>query len=217
VRPNPFRDSGTPEYSALTAAVRRLLDTVVDALALDAQTLTDAARALDATSATLETACAELPGDQQSGRLDGQRAPMPVWAYTQDDVDGFRASGQFSNGHTGPPGTVHGGWVAFAFDEVLAWSIVHAGYPGMTGRLTIRYRKPTPVGVPVEFRVEPPRVAGKVVNVHGTLTVGDTITAEADGLFVHFQGRSDAVPFDPGADVQFPRRPFPQASAAQEG
>ena len=84
---------------------------------------------------------------------------------------------------------MHGGWVAFAFDEILAWSIVHAGYPGMTGRLTIRYRKPTPVGVPVEFRVEPPRVAGKVVHVHGTLTAGDTITAEADGLFVHFKGR----------------------------
>ena len=216
MRPNPFRDSGTPEYSTLTAAVRRLLDTVVDALALDAQTLTDAARDLDSISSTLETACAELPGDQQSGRLDGQRAPMPVWIYEQDDVDGFRASGQFSNGHTGPPGTVHGGWVAFAFDEVLAWSIVHAGYPGMTGRLTIRYRKPTPVGVPVEFRVEPPRVAGKVVHVHGTLTVGDTITAEAEGLFVHFKGRSDAVPFEPGADLPFPRRPFPRPSTPQE-
>jgi acyl-coenzyme A thioesterase PaaI-like protein len=217
VRPNPFRDSGTPEYSALTAAVRRLLDTVVDALALDAQTLTDAARALDAVSADLETACAELPGDQQSGRLDGQRAPMPVWTYERDDVDGFRASGEFSNGHTGPPGTVHGGWVAFAFDEVLAWSIVHAGYPGMTGRLTIRYRKPTPVGVPVEFRAEPPRVAGKVVHVHGTLTAQGVVTAEADGLFVHFQGRRDAVPFGQDGDLPSPRVPFPRASTPQEG
>ena len=99
-----------------------------------------------------------------------------------------------------------------AFDEILAWSIVHAGYPGMTGRLTIRYRKPTPVGVPVEFRVEPPRVAGKVVHVHGTLTAGDAITAEADGLFVHFQGKSDAVPFMQGRDFG-----FPDPSAAQEG
>jgi acyl-coenzyme A thioesterase PaaI-like protein len=214
VRPNPFRDSATQEYSALTAAVRRLLDSVVDAQTLDAHTLTDAARALDGISGTLETACAELPGDRRSGRLDGQRAPMPVWTYEQDDDDDdvFRASGQFSNGHTGPPGTVHGGWVAFAFDEILAWAIVHAGYPGMTGRLTIRYRKPTPVGAPVEFRVEPPRIAGKVVHVHGTLTAGGTITAEADGLFVHFQGRSDAVPFEQGGDFAFPRR-----SAAQEG
>ena len=203
---NPFRDSGTPEYSVLTAAVRRLLDAVVDALdARCADAHRRGARARRRVSATLETACGELPGDQQSGRLDGQRAPMPVWNYTQDDVDGFRASGQFSNGHTGPPGTVHGGWVAFAFDEVLAWSIVHAGYPGMTGRLTIRYRKPTPVGVPVEFRVEPPRVAGKVVHVHGTLTAGDAITAEAEGLFVHFKGRSDAGALRSGRRTAIPR------------
>jgi acyl-coenzyme A thioesterase PaaI-like protein len=212
VRPSPFGAPGTTEYSDLTAALRRLLDSVVDAQTLDAHILTDAARALDGISATLEAACAELPGDLPSGRLDGQRAPMPVWTYEQDDVDGFRASGQFSKGHMGPPGTVHGGWVAFAFDEILAWSIVHAGYPGMTGRLTIRYRKPTPVGVPVEFRVEAPRVAGKVVHVHGTLTVGDTITAEADGLFVHFQGRSDAVPFGQGRGLV-----FPTGSVAQEG
>jgi acyl-coenzyme A thioesterase PaaI-like protein len=212
VQPSPFRDSATPEYSALTAAMRRLLDSVVDAQTLDAHILTDAARTLDGISATLEAACAELPHDLPSGRLDGQRAPMPVWVYQQDDVDGFRASGQFSNGHMGPPGTVHGGWVAFAFDEILAWSIVHAGYPGMTGRLTIRYRKPTPVGVPVEFRVEAPRVTGKVVHVHGTLTAGGIVTAEADGLFVHFQGRSDAVPFEPRGGLAFPQR-----SAAQEG
>ena len=211
IRPSPFRESGPPEYSTLTAAVRRLLDSVVDAQTLDTHTLTDAARALDGVSATLETARAEHGRDERSGRLDGQRAPMPVWTYEYDD-DGFCASGQFSNGHMGPPETVHGGWLAFAFDEILAWSIVHAGYPGMTGRLTIRYRKPTPVGVPVEFRVEPPRVAGKVVHVHGTLTAGDAITAEADGLFVHFQGRSDAVPFTQGRDFG-----FPDGSAAQEG
>ena len=126
-------------------------------------------------------------------------------------------SGQFSNGHTGPPGTVHGGWVAFAFDEVLAWSIVHAGYPGMTGRLTIRYRKPTPVGVPVEFRVEAPRVAGKVVHVHGTLRADGVVTVEADGLFVHFQGRRDAFPLGQGGEVPFPRGLLPRASAPQEG
>jgi hypothetical protein len=82
----------------------------------------------------------------------------------------------------------------------------------MSGRLTSRYRKATPVGVPVAFRVQPPRVAGKVVHVHGTLTAGDAITAEADGLFVHFQGRSDALPFAPGHDLG-----FPEGSAAQEG
>jgi acyl-coenzyme A thioesterase PaaI-like protein len=178
----------------LAAAVRRLLDAAVDARPLDAQTLVDTAHALDGVSAQLEAACDEVVPAQRFIPFDGRRVPMPEWTYTQDD-DGLTATGQFTNGHTGPPGTVHGGWVAFAFDEILGWANVHFGHPSLTGKLTIRYRKPTPIGVPVEFRVPPPRVTGKLVQVHGTLTVGGAVTAEADGLFVHFKGRRAALPF----------------------
>jgi acyl-coenzyme A thioesterase PaaI-like protein len=178
----------------LAAAVRRLLDAAVDARPLDAQTLADTAHALDGVSSALEAACDQLLPEQRFIPFDGQRAPMPAWKFEQDD-NGMIASGQFSNGHTGPPGTVHGGWVAFAFDEILGWANVRAGFPGMTGKLTIRYRKPTPIGVPVEIRVPWPRISGKLVHVHGTLTAGATITAEADGLFVHFKGRRAALPF----------------------
>ena len=61
-----------------------------------------------------------------SSRSTANVAPMPEWTFEQDD-DGLTASGQFTNGHTGPPGTVHGGWVAFAFDEILGWANVQAG------------------------------------------------------------------------------------------
>jgi acyl-coenzyme A thioesterase PaaI-like protein len=210
VRPDPLRDSGTEEYAVLAAAVRRLLDAAVDARPLDAQTLIDTAHSLDDVSSALEAACAQLLPEQRFIPFDGQRAPMPAWTFEEDD-DGLTASGQFSNGHTGPPDTVHGGWVAYAFDEILGWANVQAGFPGMTGKLTIRYRKPTPIGVPVEFRVPWPSVTGKVVHAHGTLTADGTITAEADGLFVHFHGRPGAVPFGQGR-----RLPFPGPSAVQE-
>jgi acyl-coenzyme A thioesterase PaaI-like protein len=184
----------------LAAAVRRLLDAAVDARPLDARTLIDTAHALDGVTAALETACSQLRPEQQFIPFDGQRAPMPTWRYEQNE-DGLTASGQFSNAHTGPPRTVHGGWVAYAFDEILGWANVQAGFPSMTGKLTIRYRKPTPIGVPVEFRVPWPSIAGKVVHVRGTLTAGGTVTAEADGLFVHFHGRREALPF-PGSAPQ---------------
>ena len=78
VRPNPFRDSGTPEYSALTAAVRRLLDAVVDALALDAQhPHRRGARPRRRVSATSRPRARRSRATSTSGRLDGQRAPMP--------------------------------------------------------------------------------------------------------------------------------------------
>lgn len=186
--------------------MRRLLDAAVDARPLDAQTLMDTAHALDSVSATLEAACGELPPERRFIPFDGQRAPMPEWTYELDD-DGLTASGQFSRAHTGPPDTVHGGWVAYAFDEILGWANVHFGYPSMTGKLAIRYRKPTPIGVPVEFRVPRPRVSGKVVHVHGTLTAGGIVTAEAEGLFVHFDGRPGAVPFGRGRRLPLPGSP----------
>jgi acyl-coenzyme A thioesterase PaaI-like protein len=192
VPPHPLRDTGTPEYRVLADALRRFLDVAVDARPLDAQTLRETAHALDLVTEGLVAARDALPRDDRYIPFDGQRVPMPEWTY-ESDGDAFTARGMFTNGHTGPPGTVHGGWVAFAFDEVLGWANVQAGYPSMTGKLTIRYRKPTPVGVPVEFRVPRPRVEGKRVLVRATLTaLPDSLTAEAAGLFVHFPRGSRA-------------------------
>ncbi|HXY94474.1 MAG TPA: PaaI family thioesterase [Acidimicrobiia bacterium] len=193
--PDPFRDRGAPEYPVLASAVRRLLDAAVDARPLDADTLHRIAHTIDRASSELEAALAGLPTDERNVWFDGQRVPMPHWEFEATE-HALVARGAFTNGHTGPPGTVHGGWVAYAFDEVLGWANVHAGFPAMTGKLTIRYRKPTPTNVPVEFRVTWPRVEGKRVHARGTLTADDAVTAEADGLFVHFRGRRDAVPFE---------------------
>ena len=190
--PHPLRDASTPEYRVLADSLRRFLDVAIDARPLDAQTLHETARALDRVTDHLASACDALERDSRFIPFDGQRVPMPEWTYDVDD-GAFTARGMFTNGHTGPPGSVHGGWVAFAFDEVLGWANVQAGYPSMTGKLTIRYRKPTPIGVPVEFRVATPRVEGKRVLVRATLTaLPDSLTAEAEGLFVHFPRRSRA-------------------------
>ena len=178
----------------LARAVRRLLDAAMDARTLDGDTIRVLAHEVDQVSTRLEAAVERIGAEERFVPFDGQRVPMPQWDFVVGD-NALVARGEFSNGHTGPPGTVHGGWVAYAFDEVLGWANVHAGHPGMTGKLTVRYRKPTPVGRPVEFRVPWPRIEGKRVHTHGTLTVDGVITAEADGLFVHFKGRRAAVPF----------------------
>ena len=48
----------------------------------------------------------------------------------------------FGAAYEGPPGCVHGGFVAAAFDEVLGSTQSLSGEPGMTGRLTVNYRSP---------------------------------------------------------------------------
>jgi acyl-coenzyme A thioesterase PaaI-like protein len=94
------------------------------------------------------------------------------------------ASVVFGAAYEGPPGCVHGGYVAAAFDELLGMTQAMTGKHGMTGTLTIRYRAPTPLHRPL-------RMVGEIVSEQGRkiLTVGrcyldDTVTAEAEGLFV---------------------------------
>lgn len=43
-------------------------------------------------------------------------------------------------------GVVHGGVVALLLDEAVGWAAWHAGRPGVTGRLEVRYRQPLRVG-----------------------------------------------------------------------
>jgi acyl-coenzyme A thioesterase PaaI-like protein len=108
-------------------------------------------------------------------------APPLAW----DVRDGrFVAHGTLGLAFEGPPGYVHGGWVALLFDEALGVANVAGGHPGMTGRLSVRYRRPTPLQT--ELRLEAWTVGrqGRRITTVGTLHAGDTLCAEAEGLFV---------------------------------
>ena len=65
-------------------------------------------------------------------------------------VDGDVVVGEVTYGsaYEGPPGCVHGGYIAAAFDELLGFANSLSGTPGMTGTLTVRYRRPTPSTTP---------------------------------------------------------------------
>ena len=177
----------------LAAATRSLLDVVVGLEAGEA--------ALDAAADTTEWIVAELRagGRERSTRPPGPRrhaeylprspalgavhpaAPPLVW----DVRDGrFVAHGTLGLAFEGPPGYVHGGWVALLFDEALGVANVAGGHPGMTGRLSIRYRRPTPLRT--ELRLEAWTVGrqGRRITTVGTLHAGSALCAEAEGLFV---------------------------------
>lgn len=90
----------------------------------------------------------------------------------------------FGRPYEGPPGCVHGGFIAAAFDEVLGFAQQFSGQGGMTARLAVSYRAPTPLGQPVRFRAMLERVDGRKIHVTATLHHGSTLCAEAEGLFV---------------------------------
>jgi len=90
----------------------------------------------------------------------------------------------FGSAYEGPPGCVHGGFIAAAFDEVLGYVQSLSGAPGMTGTLTIKYRQPTPLHTELYFEAEILRVEGRKIFTKGALFAGDVLTAEAEGLFI---------------------------------
>lgn len=94
------------------------------------------------------------------------------------------ATVNFGSAYEGPPGSVHGGFVAAAFDEVLGFVQSLSGRGGFTGTLTVRYRKPTPLHTDLVFEAEMLRVEGRKIFTDGRLYAGDTLCAEAEGVFI---------------------------------
>jgi hypothetical protein len=91
---------------------------------------------------------------------------------------------RFGSAYEGPPGSVHGGIVSAAFDEVLGAAQALSGRPGMTGTLTIRYRAPTPLHVDLRFEAFLDRIEGRKLFCSSRLYAGETLCAEAEGIFI---------------------------------
>lgn len=108
-------------------------------------------------------------------------APPLTLTITEESVV---AHATFGDVYEGPPGCVHGGFIAAAFDEVLGMTLSWVGMPGMTGRLTIHYRSPTPLHTKLRFEGRLDRRDGRKLLTSATLHAGDRLCAEAEGLFV---------------------------------
>jgi acyl-coenzyme A thioesterase PaaI-like protein len=91
---------------------------------------------------------------------------------------------RFGSAYEGPPGCVHGGFVAAAFDEVLGFVQSLSGQPGFTGTLTVVYRKPTPLHTDLRFDTEVVRTEGRKVFTKGRVFAGEMLCAEAEAIFV---------------------------------
>jgi acyl-coenzyme A thioesterase PaaI-like protein len=90
-----------------------------------------------------------------------------------------------SDVYEGPPGFVHGGISALILDDLLGNAAAANGTPGMTATLDLRYRRPTPLGVPLVAEARTIRVEGRKTFVHATITNPEgQITIEATAMFV---------------------------------
>lgn len=182
-------------YGGLTDALRRLNEASLRTTVAH-DVVTDVQRQVDELTARLEAEM--IPANfgvvvTTSGHVRGYgnavvglRNPIaPPLTIVQDRVKGGARSEFFLNAlYEGPPGKVHGGVVALVLDQIFGEAAAAGGTPGMTGTLTLRYKKPTALGaLTSEAWVD--STAGIKTIVKGWLKDADgEITVEAEGLFI---------------------------------
>jgi acyl-coenzyme A thioesterase PaaI-like protein len=205
-----FGEPPLPTVVELAGALRDLTDTV--------QSLERSSPALEALVRTVRDAQHELAteapsdmrprvGDDPSadrrvyvdhGYGVGEYNPcFPRYTLELDDDGGASGSVEFPISYEGPPGIVHGGFLAVFFDCVLQELNCALGLAGKTAELSLRYRRPTPLLTPLVYHAE--RVVDdRRITAHAELFLGDDLLCEAHLLAA--KGEHAALP------VTSPRR-----------
>ncbi|MBQ7515902.1 MAG: PaaI family thioesterase [Schwartzia sp.] len=81
--------------------------------------------------------------------------------------------------YQGYPGTVHGGIVTTLLDETMANYMTMRGEKAVTGRIEVRYRRPTPVGAALTVAGWLEKRRGDYVTMKAEIRLDDgTVTAE---------------------------------------
>jgi acyl-coenzyme A thioesterase PaaI-like protein len=119
-------------------------------------------------------------------------APVVEMEVTADKV--VQGTVTFAEVHNGPPwNTCHGGVVALVYDDIVGLAAMVGAGGGMTARLTINYRKPTPLFEPIAFRAWLTEHEDRKFVARGEMRLGDTLLSEADGLFIRPRGIPEGV------------------------
>jgi hypothetical protein len=154
------------EAAAAVAAVRGQLGSLPALVGGPAEAGGDDARLLERSGIT--------------GHSNPLSAPLHIWL----DGDRVRGWAQYPQQYEGPPGCVHGGFVAAAFDDLLGAAQMLSGTAGFTGTLTIRMVRPTPLHRRIDYEGGLDHVEGRKIFTWGKARQGEDLVAEAEGLFI---------------------------------
>ncbi|MGW0160996.1 PaaI family thioesterase [Mycobacterium sp. NPDC003323] len=180
-------------YRPLTESVRELIDATIRT-ATDAETVAAAKAQIDAATAALRSDQLDGPfgvrftaqGDRMpwGNAVIGLRNPIAPPLLVQRHPDGSVAA-EFTLGaaYEGPPGHVHGGVAAMILDHVLGEAASPATSPRLTGTISIRYLRPTPLGA-LRTHAEIVRTEGVKTFAVGTISDAEGPTAQAEGVFI---------------------------------
>lgn len=178
--------------TALVHEIRRLADAVVDGRMSD-EVAAEAAATVSSIVDVLPVQRLATPWywqlppttrDGSSGWLRDNPAAPPV--HLVWDVDVLTGSVRLGLPFIGPPGRVHGGYVAAVLDHVLGHYLVGIGRSGFTLELTIRYPEGTPIDSDLEIAVGHSAIDGRKTWAWAEIRDQGVTTARAEGLFLTF-------------------------------
>ena len=181
-----------PERRRLAEATRALLDAVVRSGA-DSAAISAAAEAVEELTGRLAAPTFHRTIDiapdsyrREMALVNGPSHPFAPQVEMQPIEDGYAATVTLGPSWEGGPGLVHGGALSLLFDHVMAWATTRVGQPGpsMTGTMTLAYRRPTPLCVPLTITARVERVSGRKISTRAELTVDGQVTVTGTGLFI---------------------------------
>ena len=80
---------------------------------------------------------------------------------------------------------VHGGILTTMLDEAMGGYLFQTGEPAFTGRLEVRFRRPTPTGVPITIRGWVVNRKRNIVEMKSEITLEDgSVSCEANARMV---------------------------------
>lgn len=112
----------------------------------------------------------------------------PALIVEDGDADEVTATVTFGRYYLGGNGAVHGGAIPLLFDEVLGRLANSGGRPrSRTAYLNVNFRSITPVGAKLDVRGWVERIEGRKRFLRAELRHGETLCADAEGLFVELK------------------------------
>ncbi|WDZ92596.1 PaaI family thioesterase [Nocardiopsis sp. HUAS JQ3] len=184
------------ELRSLVARVHDLVDAVANT-EVDTDTLAEAAATVEGITGRLNVARRQIgtmvQRDLQSGDVEygtitnivsGDTNPAAPPLLLERTPEGLRGEVTLNTVYQGPPGLVHGGWIAALLDQAVGSVSAVETTPGLTAKLEVNYRQPTPLFTPLEVTAEVDRVEGRKVFVSGRIRAHGEVTAEATALMV---------------------------------
>jgi acyl-coenzyme A thioesterase PaaI-like protein len=182
--------SGGSEFAAMIEALRLLQDRITGA-APPPELLGEMTRTFEHLAAELGPHTVPEREQITGHRIDlpgrGQTL-VPVFEVEESDDKSARGRVRFGRHYLGGNGAAHGGAIPLMFDEMLG-RLANTGGRSIsrTAYLHVDYRSVTPIGKDLRAAAWFDREEGRKRFLKGTIHDGDTLCAEAEGLFIQLR------------------------------